>query len=1005
MRFEVLERLLAVLDFSWSFSLTNALCCKWRPDSTLEAVYEFGPFRLETRERRLLRDGRPVRLRGKVLDTLCVLVSRPGRLIEKDELLAAVWPDTVVEENNLAHNINALRKALGDARLIETVPGKGYRFAGGVHADAVAPPSRPLKVFPDDPVLLERDQQMKNLHEAFAAALGGTRQCVCIPGEAGVGKTTLVNAFLQQVRRTSPARVGRGQCLENRGEVEPYIAILEALGRLCREPDGDEVVSLLYRRAPTWLAQMPWLASEPILAQLPERNLGVTRDRMLREFAEFVDELTASRPLVLALDDLHWSDDSTLSLLEVLARRDDPAQLMLIATYRPAEATRACQPLEALAQGMKIRGQCRIVRPDLLSAAAVQSLIDSALPGISPDQTFVDTVHQRTGGNPLFVKALIDHWKVTTAVLHQPEGWRAAADFAELGKGVPESLTAMIHQNLETLNREEQLLLEAASVAGREFVASVLASGLGRTEDEIESQCAALARQGTFIHDAGELELPGGAISSRFRFIHVLYREVVYGRLPAGRRSRLHRVIGMELEKAYGTEAHANANQLARHFQYGGDHPRAIRYYRLAAEQALRRSAHSEAASLLESGLNLIEQQPETAERHSEEFAFRSMLAPTILAIQGFAAPEAELNFQRARELGLRLTRVEEMYPLLLHLASMHELRGEYRMTEQVLDERLSLPRAKDGAAVQIDSDMLMACSLFHQGEFSRAIERAKNGVNLYDPRQHANLISQYGENPAVGCHAWAGLSLWCMGYVEQAVEHVKQSLELAGHPNLLFSLASAKVRAAHVYQLRREPANTLHWATEAAALGEEHGYKYKNYFAQALQGWALAMTGPLSDGLILMQHGMDLLDQIGANIDRPYLLALLAEITAANGQAPRALTHVTEALGLLRESRSYFYEAELYRLRGALILKSSGRTGEDEAEANFRQALDIAKKQKARAFELRAAVSLCRLLQARGMPSEGLRILSTAYEWFTEGAQTADLTEANSLLSSKSAM
>ena len=173
-------------------------------------------------------------------------------------------------------------------------------------------------------------------------------------------------------------------------------------------------------------------------------------------------------------------------------------------------------------------------------------------------------------------------------------------------------------------------------------------------------------------------------------------------------------------------------------------------------------------------------------------------------------------DFQRARELGLRLTRVEEMYPLLLHLASMHELRGEYRLTEQVLDERLSLPRAKDGAAVQIDSDMLMACSLFHQGEFSRAIERAKNGVRRYDPQRHANLIAQYGENPAVGCHAWAALSLWCMGYVDQALEHVKQSLELAGHPNLLFSLASAKVRAAHVYQLRRDPKNTLHWATEA---------------------------------------------------------------------------------------------------------------------------------------------------------------------------------------------
>ena len=431
----------------------------------MENVYEFGPFRLETKERRLLRDGHPVRLRGKVLDTLCVLVSRPGHLIGKDDLIAAVWPDTVVEENNLAHNINALRKALGDAALIETVPGKGYRFLGAVLLHAVAPAPRSGEIAADGPVLIERDQQMKSLQEAFAAALEGKRQFVCIPGEPGVGKTTLVHAFLQEVRRTSHARIGRGQCLENRGEVEPYIAVLEALGRLCREPDGDEVTSLLYRRAPTWLAQMPWLASAPALAQLPQRNLGVTRDRMLREFAELVEELALSRPFVLCLDDLHWCDDSTLSLLELLARRDDPAQLMLIGTYRPAEATRATQPLEALAQGMKIRGQCCVVRPTLLSADAVQSMIGRALPGIALNPTLVRTLHQRTGGNPLFVLALVDHWKTTAAVVLQTDGWRAVADFDELGKGVPESLTAMIHQNMDSLRPEEQLLLEAASVA------------------------------------------------------------------------------------------------------------------------------------------------------------------------------------------------------------------------------------------------------------------------------------------------------------------------------------------------------------------------------------------------------------------------------------------------------------------------------------------------------------------------------------------------------------
>jgi predicted ATPase len=331
----------------------------------------------------------------------------------------------------------------------------------------------------------------------------------------------------------------------------------------------------------------------------------------------------------------------------------------------------------------------------------------------------------------------------------------------------------------------------------------------------------------------------------------------------------------------------------------------------------------------------------------------------------------------------------------------MHELRGEYGLAEQILEERLRLPRANDGAAVQIDSDTLLACSLFHQGEFSRAIETAANGVGLYDPRKHAGLIAAYGENPAVACHGWAALALWCLGYADQAIERVRLSLELAGHPDLVFSLAGAKVRAANVYQLRRDLPKTLHWATEAGDLAEKHGYLYASSLARALKGWALSMTGQPADGLSLLREGMALLDRIGANMDRPYLLALSSEIAAANGQPSEALAQVTEALGLVRESRAYFYEAELYRLRGVLVLQTGGRAAEDEAEANIRQALEIAQKQKARALELRAAVSLCRLLQARGMPQDGLRALAPTYRWFNEGAGTADLMEAGELVAS----
>jgi predicted ATPase len=291
---------------------------------------------------------------------------------------------------------------------------------------------------------------------------------------------------------------------------------------------------------------------------------------------------------------------------------------------------------------------------------------------------------------------------------------------------------------------------------------------------------------------------------------------------------------------------------------------------------------------------------------------------------------------------------------------------------------------------------------LFHQGEFSRSIERGEDGVNLYDPQHYVGLAATYGENPAVACHGWAALSLWCLGYPDKALERVQRSLELAGHPDLIFSQAGAKVRAAHVYQLRRDPVQTLHWATAAVVLAEEHGYLYASSFARALKGWAISMSGHPADGVVLMQEGIALLNHIGANMDRPYLLALLSEIHAANRQVPEALGLVGEALGQVRGSRAYFYEAELYRLRGVLILRAGGRAEQDEAEANFRQALGIAKQQKARALELRAAVSLYRLLHTRGMPQDGLRTLAPIYRWFKEGSATSDLIEAKELLAAK---
>ncbi|MCI0569045.1 MAG: AAA family ATPase, partial [Acidobacteria bacterium] len=299
-------------------------------------VYEFGPFRLDPDERWLLREGRPVPLRAKVFDTLCILVEHQGRLISKDDLMKAVWPDSIVEENNLAHNISVIRKALGDQatgkRYVETIPGQGYRFTGEVievrprQGVPLSEPRRPNR----QPVAtaVHRGGELRRLHRTFEQALGGTRQVLFVTGEAGLGKTLLVDTFLQEIHGRTPLYVGFGQCLEHRGEGEAYMPVLAALGRMCREAAGPELVAFLARCAPTWLVQMPWLMNDTEFAALRQRVLGTTRDRMLREMVEAIETLTAGTPLLLVIEDLHWSDHSTLDLLAYLARRREPARLL-----------------------------------------------------------------------------------------------------------------------------------------------------------------------------------------------------------------------------------------------------------------------------------------------------------------------------------------------------------------------------------------------------------------------------------------------------------------------------------------------------------------------------------------------------------------------------------------------------------------------------------------------------------------------------------------------------
>ncbi len=925
-------------------------------------VYDFGTFRLDVGERLLLQSGRPVALRAKVFDTLRVLVQNGGRLVSKDDLIKAVWPDTIVEDNNLAHNIATLRRVLGEKdggeKYIETVPRRGYRFVAEVREPRLRTDQTTVQTprrQSSPPALVQRESELLRLRTLLEEALQGTRRIVFVTGEAGLGKTSLVQAFLAETGRREGVLVGQGQCLEHRGEGEPYLPVLEAVGRLCHEPGGGRLVELLGRHAPSWLVQMPWLVGEQEFQTLRQKVLGTTQPRMLREMVEAVEALTAEAPLVLVLEDLHWSDYSTLDLLCWLARRQEPARLLLLATFRPADAKRSGHPLHAAVQELKLRALCEELSLPFLTELAVGEYLESRFPTNQFPPGLASLIHRRTEGNPLFVVTLVDHWVGRGSVAERDSLWKLATGLEELAVAVPEGLRQFIEQQLDRLDACGRRVLEAASVAGKEFSATVVAAGAGLTVEEVECILATLAEPSQFIRACGVAEGPDA--SARYGFVHDLYREILYERVPATRRARMHHQVGMTLEGA-GSGLPAPASDLALHFVRGRDPVRAARYLRLAAEQAIQRNTHREAIGYLTTGLNVIRGLPEGDERDRCELALQAALGPVLIATKGWAAPDVESTLVRARQLCQHLGEPPEVFPVTFGLAAMHEFRGNYRQSQELLEERLRLPSQSPNGGSRLESHLLLACSLFHQGIFTGAIEHAERGLEIYNPEHHLALLAGFGENPAVACHAWAALSLWFLGYTDQALERATRALVLASEPFHLYSLAHAQLQAALLHQLRQEPALARHRAEAAINLATERGFPYHVATGSILRGWALVAENSHQEGFNLLRQGMAACRSVGAELDRPYHLALLADACSRLGRPEDGLFAIAEALDMVRQSRSFFYEAELHRLMGALLLQT-GLRDHSTAEECFRRALDIARRQSAKSLELRAAASL----------------------------------------------
>jgi predicted ATPase/DNA-binding winged helix-turn-helix (wHTH) protein len=673
-------------------------------DTAEPLLLRFDAFELEEREGRLLRDGVPLPLPPKAFGVLCALLRHPGHLLRKDELLDAVWGHQYVSESVLKTVVRDLRSALGDdarqPRFIETASRRGYRFIApvrpaGVQAGLALPPPAAALAQPHASTLVGREAALARLGQAWQAALSGRRQLLWVAGEAGIGKTTLLDHFAAGLQG---AVVARGQCVEQHGAGEPYLPVLEALAVLCRE--GPAVVAALRSVAPTWLLQLPWLSDEAERAALRTQLAGAGQERMLREMGELLDRLSAVQPLLLVTEDLHWSDLATLRLLDHLARRRTPARLLWLASFRPLDAGAEGHPLKSLRDELRLHGLADELPLAPFSAQEVEDYLRSRLgDAAAPDPGPLSrALHARTEGLPLFVANVVDDVVARSAAAAGGDFGAAVPALLPDNLPVPQSLAGVIGRQAERLAADDRQLLEAASVCGVAFQLETLADLLGCAVEAAAERCDALARRHQWLAGLSVARRHDGALSGSALFRHALYRQVFYERIGAVARLQLHQRVAQSLERQAARGDAIAAAELAHHHEQGGETAAALRCYALAADNALRHFAPADALSLTTQALALLPRCEDTVERHELELA---LLAPRGMAssqLSGVTAPATRAVFERVDALcELQPRRVPGALSLALGWSLF--VAGDYGPALASARRRLAQAEAQDDAA------------------------------------------------------------------------------------------------------------------------------------------------------------------------------------------------------------------------------------------------------------------------------------------------------------------
>jgi class 3 adenylate cyclase/tetratricopeptide (TPR) repeat protein len=837
--------------------------------------------------------------------------------------------------------------------------------------------------------LVGRQREVDLLADQWSHVRQGASRVVLLSGEAGLGKSRLVETVKEHVAGQPHAQLEcRCSPYYQSTALYPVIDFLQRRLGWRREHSPAEKLERLEALLAPYEVPLPDVV--PLLAALlalplpedrypplmlsPQRQ----RTRTLEAIVSVLRAIAVAQPLLFIVEDLHWVDPTTAELIGLLLDQRPEIPLLALLVFRPefrppwnGGRDYARIELAALSQDESAALVTRVAGGRRLPEPVLQQLVAN------------------TDGNPLFVEELTK--MVLESGLLREAGDRYELTAPSLTLAIPTTLHDSLIARLDRLGPAKSVA-QLAAVLGRAFPYELLRAMAhvdAATMDDALGQLAG----------AGLVYQQGARPHALYLFKHALVQEAAYQSLLRSVRQQYHQRVAETLTAQFPETAETQPELVAHHYTEAGLGAQAIPYWQRAGERAVGRSANLEAISHLTKGLSLLAQVPEGPRRLQCELGLQLTLGTPLMATRGYSAQDVEKVFGRALELCRQIGETPQLFNALRGLRQFYQIRGDTRTAYELGEQLLRLAERTQDTGQLIEAHNAVGGALFWMGEYSLAQEHFEQVIQIYDPRKHRAHASLYGNDPGVVGHSYAAWALWYLGHVDRSLRHLEKCIALATELALPFSMASAFAYAAVLHYFRREPGPARERAEQTIAIASEHGFPFWLAMATCLRGWALSELGQHAEAIAHLRQGLAISQALRTDLGRPHYLAMLAQALWRTGQFAEASAALEEALAMVAAHDDRSYDAmDVYHAKGELLL-AQGEGHDEEASRHFARALDIARRQGAKSLELRAALGQARLLQRQGRRAEAREPLEAICSWFTEGLDSTEMRAARGLL------